>query len=301
MSGSKCNKCNLAVPVDGDFVFCKGCDSALHYDSCSGLKKTTYQGKSQEDKNNWRCKPCRDLKKTGQTTPSGDSQTFSFSDAGLDAIEDLKREFRESFKNFTCEITASNEKLLLKVNELEGTVTSLQKQVKEKDIVIHNLSHQLYHLDQYGRNKNLEIENVEYKKEESVEEIVLNLAKELSIDIVRSDIDAAHRLPSKDSKRPPKILVQFVARKKRDSFLAKRKAGITSDRLVPGGNQKLKIYINENLTLFNKELHYQVKLRAKENNFKFVWVKQGKVFVRKDESNKSIKILSIEDIDKYII
>lgn len=240
-------------------------------------------------------------RKAGQTTPTDGNVNFTLSDAGLLAIEELKKDFRDSFEKLRSELLAFNEKLSSEVNKLKLTVHKLENQVKEKDITISNLSIQLNTLDQYGRNRNLEIENVEYRRDESVEDIVLNLAKVLNLNIVKSDIDAAHRLPSRKTDRPQKIIVQLVSRKKRDAFLVKKKSGITSDQLVSGGKQKLNIYINENLTPSNREVLWAAKQRARELQYKFVWVKQGKIFARQDENQKIIKILSLSDIDKFIV
>lgn len=98
-------------------------------------------------------------------------------------------------------------------------------------------------LDQYSRNKNLELDNVEQYEGENVEEIVIKTAHLLNFNINKDDIDAAHRIPSRKVDRPNKIIVQLISRKKRDLFIDKKRVTITNDQLTGSGNNN-RIFIN---------------------------------------------------------
>lgn len=58
-----------------------------------------------------------------------------------------------------------------------------------------------------------------------------------------------------------------------------------------------KIYFNENLTAMDKELHYQVRMKAKEKKYQYVWSKCGVSYVRKTTGDKAIRIVSFSDLD----
>ena len=52
-------------------------------------------------------------------------------------------------------------------------------------------------LEQYGHRLNLEFEGISQLKDEKVEEIVVKLAKGVGVELNKSDISIAHRLPPK--------------------------------------------------------------------------------------------------------
>lgn len=92
----------------------------------------------------------------------------------------------------------------------------------------------------------------------------------------------------------------------RDTFLAKTikfnklnpKDKINSSHIGIGGN-KTPIFILEHLSPLNKKLHASARQVAKEKGFKFVWIKQGRVFMRKTESDPSIYVKN-QDILKNL-
>lgn len=54
----------------------------------------------------------------------------------------------------------------------------------------------------------------------------------------------------------------------------------------------------DNLTAQNKRLLWLVRTRAKENDYQFAWQKDGKMFVRKRQGDRVIKIDTEDDLDK---
>ncbi|KAF0705319.1 PHD domain-containing protein [Aphis craccivora] len=70
---------------------------------------------------------------------------------------------------------------------------------------------------------------------------------------------------------------------------------LTTDK-ISNSWQKENIYINERLTKLKRTLFYQVKSAAKEKDYKFVWLSNADILVRKNESTKIIKIKSSQDI-----
>jgi hypothetical protein len=221
----------------------------------------------------------------------GNPQVFTF-DAR--ALEEFKNDIRAEIRN------ELREGLNTIKEELVGEIKALKNKVKILEENVEDLSGQLIRLEQYGRNKNIEVDNVEFIEGEVVEDIVIKLAKVLKIELSDRDIEAAHRLPSRKSTNSPKIIVQFASRKKRNEFVAARSqlAPVKSNHLV-GGKSKERIYLNENLTRYYKELLWRSKVRQKEVGYKFVWFKFNKVFARKSEtSNEIIRISSFADIEK---
>lgn len=72
-------------------------------------------------------------------------------------------------------------------------------------------------------------------------------------------------------------------------------------RKIPGRklyldcNNEHVIYIKEYLTANRRRLLYKAKLFAKSNNYNYVWVRNGDILIKKDESSKVIHINSFTD------
>lgn len=224
---------------------------------------------------------------------AGDSATTSL-------LNEIRNEFRDSLKEITEELRYIKEDLAKKVNDLNNSVSILKKDNAEKDRVIEALSRQVNDIDQYSRNRNIEVVNIVEKPGEIAEELILSLADKLGINVASEDIEAAHRLPTRSSGNIPRIIVQFKSRKIRDQFLAKKKTVVTSN-ILTGDNDHMgqkRVYINENLNAFYKDLLWRAKERAKETGFKYVWVRRGKIFARKDESTAVIRVTCHADLGK---
>lgn len=101
--------------------------------------------------------------------------------------------------------------------------------------------------------------------------------------------------------RPRKIVVKFTTPRSRDSLLA---ATINYNKKNP--NEKLysahlgfatnkaqPIYVSDYLSANNKSLHAAVRIKAKEMGYRFIWVLNGKSFMRKTESSECITNIDI--------
>ena len=91
-------------------------------------------------------------------------------------------------------------------------------------------------------------------------DIVIEISKKLDVEIRRSDISIAHRLPPKKFKandsasRPPTLIAQFTNKRVRNEIFAKRKkAKEMTDFPV---DKMIKLYINKNLRQFRKRLFW---------------------------------------------
>lgn len=278
-----CSKCKEELPKEeSKLVTCGGCNTSVH-PNCTGVRK---QYLTQDAKDKWRCDNCK-----VKTPPIYFDKTQFLEEIR----EDIKKEVRKCFESL-------REEFRKELKDLIQSVTTLEKKVELQDKIISNLTIQIANLDQYGRNRNFELHNIEEKPGEVVEDIVLKVAKHLNIPLDKENIEAAHRLPSrKNPSLAPKIIVQLSSRKKRNEFVECRRqlAPITSNLLVQGGASVQRVYLNENLSPYYRELLWRAKELGKSAGFKFIWFKSGKILVSKGEGDKNIiKISSFEELKK---
>lgn len=207
------------------------------------------------------------------------------------SISFLSTKYDDLLKNWNLQLE-ENQKLLKRVDSLENVL-------KEKDIKISKLENKMVQLDQYSRNKNVEIHGVLSANNENCIQIVEQLASELNLDISRDDIDIAHRLPTQSGNRSQPIIAQFISRKKRNLFLQKKRL-VVINRNISNVQIGSTIYINENLNKYVKNLLWQTRIRAKQYQWKYVWINNSKILIRKSDDAPIKTISSAEDLNTMI-
>lgn len=152
-------------------------------------------------------------------------------------------------------------------------------------------------LEQYSRSTNLEIQGVVQQADESIPSILSKIGDAISETISENDIERCHRVPARDNHKRGNIIIQFKSRAKRDIALAKaKKTNLTNKDL--GFDDSETVYINEHLCPTMKKLLSLAKKQKKEHDWKFVWVRDGKVFARKHETSKVLRVQCENDIQK---
>lgn len=210
----------------------------------------------------------------------------------------------ESSVEFLNENYENNKSDIAKYQE---SLSKLQKENTQLNNCVHDLQIRLHVMEQHNRSNNIELQCVPEHRHENLLSIVTQLSKVVSCEIKESDIHHCTRVAktNKDDKRPRSIIVKFATPRIRDNLLAKTinynkanpKDKINTSHLGIGGN-KTPIYVIEHLSPMNKKLHAAARQVAKEKDFKFVWVKQGRVFLRKAEDSEFIFIKNQETLDR---
>lgn len=188
------------------------------------------------------------------------------------AMADIKHELGIC-KNENAALKADNEIMKVKVNDLE----------------------------QYSKNFNIEIQGIPEKVNEDVYEIVTNVAQSLGCNVTANNIERCHRLRKnvqlgKKTGSPATIVAKFYSRQCKDGIVA-AKRGRRELRADDIGfkNCNNNIFINDHLTSINKNLFWLAR-NAKTIGYKFAWTRNGKIFLRKDESSPVLRICKPSDI-----
>ncbi|KAG8304018.1 hypothetical protein J6590_104321, partial [Homalodisca vitripennis] len=97
-----------------------------------------------------------------------------------------------------------------------------------------------------------------------------------------TDIQARHRVPTKRTKGPKPIVVQFYNRQKRDAVLKKAKAKKIKSNNFVRNSPDTNVYVNEHLTPYYKNVLFHGK-KLKHLGYAYVWTADAKIFVRKSQ------------------
>lgn len=153
----------------------------------------------------------------------------------------------------------------------------------------------------------MEIQCVPETKDENPIAIVLKLAKFLKCNITEENIMKCNRIAKLDRSNPRlrSIGIQMTSPKFRDALLAssiKYNKCNPNDKLnsthVGLSKNKNPIFNCEHLKPANKALHSAARNRAKAMNYKYVWVRNGRVFVREDSDAYYKQIEDMDSLEK---
>ena len=190
-----------------------------------------------------------------------------------------------------------------KFDELALRVESLETERRESLSYIGKLETKIEQFEQSSRSTCLEIRNIPVAKSEtktSLLNTVIDVSKLINRPIQPQEIKDVFRIRTKDPANKT-IVVDFTTVLRKDDFLEKfRKHSkdsfrLTTEHLKISGPAK-PVFISENLISRKKRLFFLSRDAAKSHNFKFCWVKHGKIFIREKEGSKHFEIQTETDL-----
>ncbi|KAJ2948222.1 hypothetical protein O0L34_g10032 [Tuta absoluta] len=205
----------------------------------------------------------------------------------LREFSDFIGKAHDDMKSSTESLTEENGKLLAQISELNHEV--------------HYLSDRLNNLDQYLRESNIEIHGVPEFRTEKLSNLINQCATVVGCPLNDDDIVNCTRVAKQDvnSKFPRIIVVKFKSVKCRDEFYSavhryNKSKPVPSEKLNTAllgiAGDKKPVYIAEHLSPANKSLHAAARKKAKEFGYRFTWVRNGRIYVRKSPESTYILI-----------
>lgn len=215
------------------------------------------------------------------------------------AIEKIKADF-----TVTTDFI-SEEQIIIRseIAEKDIRIKDLESEVSKSHYVLSKLQSRLTTVERLSRDLNLEMHEVPESKNEDLVALFKKLCECLQVAVTDSDIKACRRVAKMnvDSKRPRNILVSLSSQRLRDELLS---AVTRFNKSHSGGRLCLshvgfsgvtsRIYLCEHLSPEAKELHSLARKFCKDKNYKFVWVRFGQIYIRKDEKCPAILIKNSE-------
>lgn len=213
---------------------------------------------------------------------------------------DLSSQIKSDLSVVKTELKSISEK----VENLTNDYTNIKQENTNIYSELAQLQSRVVDLEQYSRINNIEIRGLPETSDENTDVVLSAVAKAINVKFEPNQVCAAHRVNSFDKKEPKPIVVKFVSRKSKASWLKnyaefKKKENVRClnasniNKALGNGN----VYINEHLCFFRKKLSQKVKMFAKNNKFKHVFTSNGNIFIKKEDSSKKIKINDLSDLD----
>lgn len=218
-------------------------------------------------------------------------------------IEVLKGEFTAT-TDFICD---EQTRLRSEIDSKNNIIQNLESQNNELQKEVNLLHGRISSIEKMSRSCNVEIQAVPESRNENVLSLLKNLCEKLKVTLDDSSIHSCRRVAKMNtsSDRPRNILVTLSSPRLRDSLLsaahrynkANSNDTLSSRHLgIPGESRR--IYLVEHLSPECKSIHAAARKTAKDKNYKYVWVKYGRVYVRKDDESGCIYIKNLDSLNK---
>lgn len=221
-------------------------------------------------------------------------------------LEEINQKQQKLQENFDSLVKTSNDH----TNELKIQ----EKKVAENSLDISNvyntinlINYKLNTLSQQKLNKNVIINGVPKVQNEDIKKVISRIMTDIGMNLDTDDIEEIWRVH--DRNLSPPIIVKFKNKWIKQKILKQRKQ--TNNDLKTKGksmyakdfgfNSENQIYINEELTQETRILFNAAKKQLKETaDYKYIWVTEGKILAKQDESAKVQTIRSNGDILEII-
>lgn len=225
--------------------------------------------------------------------------------AGIETKLDKQREemseFKEQFGKYsdyfdqnertTAEFTASMNNMTQKIENVLDQYDTVNKQVGE-------LTSALNESNQMAKENEIEISGCPVEPNINAMDTLKKIGDAIKYPISDLMINDVYRRRAYDPKRPGIVVVSFVRKIDKQNFykaawemknLSNRSIGIMDGEIT-------KIYVNNSLTFEYKKLLQAAREFRNEFGYRFVWIRGGRILLRKNENSPAIAIRSAMEL-----
>lgn len=256
------------------------------------------------------------IDKTGE--PSGGG-TVSITDTLINSISNIsssitsinnemkamRKEFdviREENKRISLSVTSCENHLKKSLRELKDETLQFKKVIKnlEKENLL--LKNELIQVKQ-STNKAIKITNFPKTENESPVSVFGRICQYIKFDFNLEFIEDCYYLNVRNSKYPPMIVVKFLRDKDKSlllKYLRENKIRLSTEMFVKE-NTNVPIYISEFLTREMGQLFAEARSLKRNNEVKYVWVRNSRIFVRISDNSEPKIIRSKLDLQQCLM
>lgn len=285
---STCVKCQEKLKHNEDTLECSICKDIAHF-YCVGYSEQSFKKMSNNTKSRFTCTNC---KTTTSKSPKSNSAEIKIGTSMEDNINELMKSvsfMSDQFDNFNNKLDNVMSELKNIKSENQKIVTENKRLSEEVDL----LKSKIDEIEQNNLGISVDITGIPKTQNENCKLIVEEISKKTNTTI---DVIEAYRINSSISKRSL-IVAKLATLEMRKNLIRNVKSNkLTADKMNNGW-PKENIYINERLTKLRRTLFYQTKVAATTKEYKFVWLSNGDILVRKNENSKIVRIKSSQDIN----
>lgn len=212
-------------------------------------------------------------------------------------VADLKKQ-NLKIHNTNMEIEKSVDFLTKKYEELIAKVENVEKEKKERENFITLLENRIDNLERNANANFIEFRNVPVQPEETptdLQNIVKNILEVSKVEYKKEDLKEVYRVKTKTNKGPVianlgSTLLKNNLIKSIKLFNRQHSHNKFNSKLIGLAGEPTPIYVSEKLNEKTKYLYFISRKFAKEYNYAFCWISNGKVFLRQSHGTLRIYV-----------
>lgn len=247
-------------------------------------------------------------------------------------VQKTNQEYSETIKAFRLEVSSKNEEFTSALNTYSEWIVENGNQIKELSNSLSNIlkdyeeirqenlnlkkSHcilikRVNNLEQSAKDKTVEMYGIPFRKEERVMDIIGLVSNAIGFDFKEEMVDCCYRLRavaavdkledgSAPTDKPGGVIVRFVRKTDKERFieLRRKKRNLNTRDLGFMEGDSMPVYLNDSLTQETRKLFNAAKIVKHDKQYTYLWVKNGRIFMRKDPKGKVVVIEDKDDLLK---
>lgn len=208
----------------------------------------------------------------------------------------------ETFVESVCSVIKQfqdfNKKVDLMINEVDELKVENEKIEYENKCLSSEmlaLKMNINNIERSNLINSVNIIGIPYAKNEDCYEIVKEIGLKTDTNIKVIKANRIYFAKSRTSVIEAKL---GTAEMRRNLIRNTRLSQLSANTINSVFPKEIKVFVNEKLAEDQRILFRQARITGKDKQFKFVWVNNGEILMRKDENAKVINIRSQQDLDK---
>lgn len=186
----------------------------------------------------------------------------------------------------------------IQIIESENKIGNLEKAINTTRDSLADIEERSENLERFIRKTSIEIRGVPIMKKETKADLLAKTTHLLkTIKMESNEIKDVYRLPYKASATTSTVIVEFTNVFAQETFLKRTKkynaenktCRLDSSHLGLAGTSS-PLYFSEHLTKKSKRLFFLARDFAATENYRFCWIANGRIFLRKEEGEKYILV-----------
>lgn len=221
-----------------------------------------------------------------------------------DAIESSRKENKSQYEKLDTKFDVFTKK----IDDLERKIEDVEKQNFVFYDELDDIKGELNKLKQKEISLNLIVKGLAEHDEETLTQLKASIEQVMATLKLNSigQFKSIKRIGKKDTnnKNPRLVLIETVSKEQKAEIIAaKRKIKITANQIVINGKTMgeadKNVYIDEHVTQYTAFLLKRCRDMKRELNLKYVWTKDGTIYVRKDDKVPATMIKCDADVDMF--
>jgi len=282
----RCNICQVDLIRKEDSIECKNCNNHIHF-FCAGYSEANFKKLTQNSKSRFLCSLCQ---KDTTKTKLSDTITSNMFDHKLEDIIKSINFMGAQFDDFNKKIDSVLDEIKNLKSENKKIIIENKRLGDEIDI----LKTKIDDLEQLNLGHSVEIKGITKTKNENCLDIVQLIATKANSDVI---VNSAYRINTPGDGAGILIADLKTSVMKKDFIRKVKNINFTANMIAKGWSSEQKIYVNERLTKTRRLLFFKTRNICKEKQYKYVWINNADILVKKDDGSKTTRIKSEADFN----